>query len=145
MAFVLCEMSVSDELCKLAELSLPVEALSVSPDSVTDEVSNGGSGDDGILLDERLGTGLGITEMEFGSVFKGSNASDAVEIVLTLWLSKEGSVSIGLEILCEEACESSSSDGSIDMVLALLTGGCSTSGIRISRSFNESTTASMNI
>lgn len=147
MAFVLCEMSVSDELCKLAELSLPVEALSVSPDSVTDEVSNGGSGDDGILLDERLVTGLGITEMEFDSVFKGSNASDEVEIVLSLWLSKEDSVSTGLEISCElEACESFLSDGSIDMVLlALLTGGCSTSGIRISRSFNESITASVNI
>lgn len=144
-AFVLCDMSVSDELCKLAELSLQAVVLSVLLESAMDEVSSGGGCGSGILLDERLGTGLGITEMEFGSVFKGSNASDAVEIVLTLWLSKEGSVSIGLEILCEEACESSSSDGTIDMVLALLTGGCSTSGICISRSFNESTTASMNI
>ena len=87
MAFVLCDMSVSDELCKLAELSLQAVVLSVLLESATDEVSSGGGCGSGILLDERLGTGLGITEMEFGSVFKGSNASDAVEIVLTHWLS----------------------------------------------------------
>jgi len=116
-------MSVSDELCKVAELSLLVEALSVIL-----PLSNGGSD---ILFEERLG----IIEMEFDSVFKGSHTSDAVEIVAavecTQFLSKEDSICTGLEISCEEPCESFLSDGSTDMVC-----GCSTSG---------SITVSMNI
>lgn len=157
-AFVLCDMSVSDELCTLAELSLRVEPL-VQLDSVTDEVlgGGGGGGDGGAPTNERVGTGVGsdtkfwewITETEFESAFNGVHSSDAVEIVLhfesVLCLTNENSVSIGPEISCEAARESSLTDGSIEAVLTLLAGGCSTCGLLVSRSFSDSITASMNI
>lgn len=89
--------------------------------------------------------------MEFDSAFKGSHTSDAAEVVWVvecmLCLTKEDSVSTGLEISCEEPCdcESSLSDGSTDMVITLLMVGCSTCGFLMSRSFVDSVTASMNI
>ena len=58
-AFVLCDMSVSDELCTLAELSLRAEPLALL-DSVTDEVSGvgcGGGSSVGAASNERLGPG----------------------------------------------------------------------------------------
>lgn len=136
-AFVLCDMSVSDELCTLAELSLRVEPL-VLLDSVTDEVPGGGGGGSGAPTNERVGTGVGsdtkfwecITETESDSAFNGVHSSDAVEIVLdfesVLCLTKEDS-------------------GSTDAVLTLLAGGCSACGLLVSRSFSDSITASMNI
>lgn len=99
-ALVLCDMSISDEQhFVLAELSQCEEL---------DEVSSDGT--DGAAFD---------------STFKGSNTTDAAEVV---------SVFIDLEILYEE---SSLSDD--------FNGGGSTCGFCIFPSFKDSITASINI
>lgn len=152
-ALVLCDMSVSDELCKLAELSLRAEPL-VLLDSVTDEVSNGGGGGGSGAPPTGIGSDAKFwewfTEMVFASAFNGTHSSDAVEVVLdfesVLSLTREdSSVAIGLEVSCEEACELSLSDGSTDTLPTLLAAGCSTFGFCTCMSFSDSITASMNI
>ena len=159
-AFVLCDTSVSDELCKLAELSLLAEPL-VLLDSVTDDVSVGADGGGCSCRcagpsNETLGTGLGsdttfwewFTEMEFDSPFNGSHSSAVEEVVLdfesVVCLSEEDSVSTGLDISCQEAPLSDGSTAATDKELKLLV-GWSAFGFRTSRSFNDSITASMNI
>lgn len=142
-AVVLCDMSVSDELCKLAELSLRADPL-VLLDSVTDNVLSCGRG--GWV--PPIGLDSETAEMVFDSAFNCTDSSDAMEMVIdfasVLYLNREDSFCMGLEISCEE-CESSLSDGSADTLAILLAGGCSAFGFCTSRSFSDSITASINI
>ncbi|MCI26386.1 hypothetical protein A2U01_0047581 [Trifolium medium] len=110
-------MSISDEHFELAEQLLCEEPFTVLLDEVSSDV-----GDDAV----------------FDSVSKGSHTPDAAEVVCAVecmqCLTKEDSVSIGLEISCEEA--SLSCDSAV---------GCFTCGFCNSRSLRDSFTASINI
>jgi hypothetical protein len=114
-AFVLCDISISDEHFELAELSLCEEHV------LPDEVSS----DDG-------------DEAAFDSAFDGSQTLNAAALVICaaecmLCLTKDDSVSIGLEISCEESLSDD------------FNGGCSTCRYCISHSFRDSINASINI
>jgi hypothetical protein len=119
-ALVLCDISISDEHFELPVLLLCEEPFTVLLDEVSSDVSD---------------------DAAFDSVSKGSLTPDAAEVVCAvecmLCLIKEDSVSIGLEISCEEACDSSLSNDSA--------GVCSACGFCNSRSLSDSFTASINI
>jgi hypothetical protein len=130
-AFVLCDMSASDELCKLAELSLRPEPL-VLLDSVTDNVWTWDGG--GCAPPIRLGSDIKFfAAMVFGSAFNGTVSSDAVEMVIDFE-----------SVLCMTREDSLSDDSTVTLA-SLLAGGCSAFGFGTSRSFSDIITASINI